>query len=62
MKDPDKVRLPGGDCFLVELRMEMLRNDISFTLLDDLPLDLRDSPEDGPKATSMRYSKCALLV
>jgi hypothetical protein len=41
MKDPAEIRLPGGDRFLVALRAEKSRDRAPFTLLDDIPLDLR---------------------
>jgi hypothetical protein len=44
MKDPVEVRPPGGDRLFVALRMEKSRDRISFTPLDDLPLDLCHSP------------------
>ena len=62
MKDPNEVQLPGGDFFLVVLCVEVLRNHISFSLLDDLPLDFNHSPKVRSKASSMRYSKRTLLV
>ena len=39
-----QVQLPGGNLFLVGLGMQMSRNPISFSLLDDILLDLRYSP------------------
>ena len=41
MKDPPEIRLPGSDRFLVALRVEKSRDRIPFTLLDDIPLNLR---------------------
>jgi len=52
MKDPDEVQPPGGDRFLVVLRMEKSRDCAPLTLLDDPPLGIRDSPGIRP----MRYS------
>jgi len=49
MKDPDQVQPPGGDCFFVVLCVENSRDCIPFTLLDDVPLDTRDSPGIMPK-------------
>jgi hypothetical protein len=43
-KDPGEVRPPGSDCFLVVLCVDKPRDYIPFSLLDDLPLDLRHSP------------------
>ena len=40
MKDPIEVLPPSGDRILIVLRMEELRDWISFTLLNDLPLNL----------------------
>ena len=62
MKDPDEVHPPGGDRFLVVLCVEKSRECIPFTLLDDLFLDIRDSPGIRPEASSVRCSKCVLLV
>jgi len=53
VKDPDEVQPPGGDRFLVVFCMEKSRNRVPFTLLDYLPLDIRDSPNIRPKASSM---------
>jgi len=39
-----EVQLPGGDLFLVGFCMQMSRNPISFSLLGDIPFDLRYSP------------------
>lgn len=47
MKDPIEVLLPSGDRILIVLRKEESRDHISFTLLDDLLLDLRHSPVIG---------------
>ena len=44
LKDPIEVLFPTGDCILVVLRVEDLRNRISFTLLDDLVLYPGHSP------------------
>jgi len=45
LKDPDEIQLPGSDSSLVVLCVEVSRNCVSFSLLDDIPLDLRHSPE-----------------
>jgi hypothetical protein len=39
MKDPDKVLFPCRNLFLIALREDESGHRISFTLLDDLPLD-----------------------
>ena len=39
VKDSDKVLLPTGDLILVALREDESEERVSFTLLDDLPLD-----------------------
>ena len=39
-----QVQPPGSDLFLVGLGMQMSRNPMSFSLLDDIPSDLRYSP------------------
>jgi len=44
LMDLVEVQLPGGDLFLVGLCMQILRNRITFSLLDDIPFDLRHSP------------------
>ena len=44
VEDPDKVVPPNGDIFLIALRVEQPGCHIPFTLLDDLPLDLANSP------------------
>jgi hypothetical protein len=49
MKDSVEIRLPGGDFFFVVLGVDMSRNHVSFTLLDDPPLDLCHSPEARSK-------------
>ena len=41
MKDPVEIKLPGGDCLLVVLRVCKSRYQISSTFLDDLLLDSR---------------------
>ena len=47
MKDPVEVQLPGGDSFFIILRVEKLRDRVSFTPLDDVSLDLGHSPVIG---------------
>ena len=44
VKDPIEVQLPGSDRLFVVLCVKESRDRISFTLLDDLPLNLADSP------------------
>ena len=44
MKDPVEIAVPSIDCGLVFARMECPGDPISFTTLDDLPLDLGHSP------------------
>ena len=44
MKDPAEVQPPGGDCFLIVLRMEKPRDRVPFTILFDVPLDLGHGP------------------
>jgi len=44
LKNLVKVQLPGGDLFLVGLCMQMSRYPSSFSLLGDIPFDLRHSP------------------
>jgi hypothetical protein len=44
MKDSHKVLLPTRNLLLVALREDESDHCISFTLLDDLPLDPRQSP------------------
>lgn len=44
MKNPIEVRPPGGDSFFIVLRVEEPSDRISFTLLDDVPLDPGHSP------------------
>lgn len=39
-EDPGQVLLPGNDSIFIRLRMEESRGRTSFTLLDDLLLDL----------------------
>ena len=39
-----QVQPPGGDLFLVGLGMQVSRNPVSFSLLDDIPSDLRYGP------------------
>jgi len=53
VKDPDEVQPPGGDRFLVVLCVENLRDCIPFAVLDDLPLDIRDSPGIMPKVNEV---------
>jgi hypothetical protein len=43
MKGPGKVRFPASDCVFVVIRVEKPRDDIPFVLLDNIPLDLRQS-------------------
>ena len=62
MKDPDEVQPPRGDFLFVVLCVDVSGNHISFSLLDDIPLDLRHSPGARYKASSMRYTKCGRLV
>ena len=62
MKDPVEVQLPGGNFFLVVLCVEVSRNHAPFTLVGDLPLDLRNSPEIGLRLSPMGCSKCTALV
>jgi len=45
MKDLGKVRLPGGNSFLVDLWVKTSNYCISFSLLDGLFLDLPHDPE-----------------
>jgi len=49
MKDPVEVHSPAGDRLPVALRVKKPRDYIPFTPLDDLPLDLHDSPAVGPR-------------
>ena len=44
MKDPIEVQPPGRDRLLIVLGVEESRDRISFTPLDDVPLDLGHSP------------------
>ena len=44
MKNPVEVLFPSGNLILVVLRVEDLRCRISFTKLDDFPLDPGQSP------------------
>jgi len=44
-KDSVEVCPPGGDHLLIILCMEKLSDCVPFALLDDLPLDIRDSSE-----------------
>ena len=44
MKNPVQVQLPGTDCLAVALLAKMSRDRISFTALDNMPLDLGHSP------------------
>ena len=44
VEDPIKVQPPGGNRPLIILRVENSRDCISFTSLDDAPLDLSHSP------------------
>ena len=44
MKDPAGFQPPGGDRTLVGLRVEELRGSVPFAPLDNLPLDLGQSP------------------
>ena len=44
MEDPIEVQPPGRDRPLIVLRVESSRDRISFTPLDDAPLDLGHSP------------------
>ena len=62
MKDPVEVQPPGGDLFLVVLCVEVSGNRISFALLGDPHLDLRNSPEIGLKLSPTGCSKCTVLV
>ena len=62
MKDPDKVRPPGGNLFLVALCVEMSNNHVSSALLDDLPLDLPHGPEVASRTSSSCSKYSTLLV
>ena len=44
MEDPVEVQLPGGDHFFIVLRVEVSRDDVSFTPLDDVLLNLGHGP------------------
>ena len=43
VKDLDKVLLPSGNLVLVSLREDKPEGCVPFTVLDDLPLDIRHS-------------------
>ena len=43
MKDPDKILLPNCNLVLIAFGEDESVDDIPFTLLDDLPLDLAQS-------------------
>jgi len=62
MKDPVEVQPPGRNLFLVVLCVEVSGNRISFALLGDPRLDLRNSPEIGLRLLPMGCSKCTVLV
>ena len=49
LKDPVEVQPPCSNLVFIVLCVQMSRNHVSFALLDDLPLDLRHSPEVGLK-------------
>jgi len=51
VKDPDEIQPPGGNPLLVVLCVEVLRNHVSFALLDDPRPDLRHSSETKPSAS-----------
>ena len=51
-----------SDRLLAVLCIYKSRDHVPFTLLDDLPLDPRNSPGIRPQASSMRCSKYVLLV
>jgi hypothetical protein len=44
VKNSDKVMPPSGNLVLIVLRVEESGDRIPVTLLEDLPLDLEDSP------------------
>jgi len=44
MEDPVEVQPPAGNCLFIVLRVEMSRDYVSFTPLDDAPLNLSHSP------------------
>ena len=44
MKDPVEVQPPGGNCLFIILRVEMSRDYVPFTPLDDAPPNLGHGP------------------
>ena len=44
LKNLVQIRPTGGNLFLVALCMQMSRNPITFSLLGNIPFDLRHSP------------------
>ena len=58
MKDPDEVRPPTGDFFLVILCVEMPNNDVSFALLEDISLDVGNGPEVMSKGSLGWGTQC----
>ena len=62
LKDPIEVRPPGRDSILIVLCVEMPRNSVSFSLLDDPLLDLRHSPEVRSEAPLVSFPQCVQPV
>ena len=62
IEDPDEIQPPGYNSFLVVLRIEMSRNHVPLSLLDDLPLHLLHGPGVGSKPSVITHSKCYALA
>ena len=44
LDDPVELQPPTGNLFLIAFCAKILRNQIPFFLLDDIPVDLRHNP------------------
>ena len=57
VEDSDEFQPPGGNCLFIVLRVEMSREYVPFTPLDDAPLNIGHSPTiEGPVSGSPRVS------
>ena len=62
VKDPEKILLPGSNLVLVAFGEDESVERISFTLLDDLPLDLGQSSTIENVCERPDHFACSKLV
>ena len=61
VEDPDEIHPPRRNFFLVVLCVEMPRNNVSLSLLDDLLLDLIHGPGARSKGSATRHPRRCVL-